>query len=233
MEAMLSEGALSSSTTRETGILTTLPERVALSWSVATGVMVGGLWFAVNEHLAAGGFLFLMTVLFCVGAMLGYVHGGILGLLGRPADMGRREAFVRLVRAAPLEVPALTVGWLVAAWIALTPVAGARAPWSLSAGVVLGWGGALAIFAWAAIEGWAALRGAYARWPRYRLGTAVLSVTFLGLAFTFIERRPAVWGTDARITTPGAIILALTVTVWVVSPLVIMLLQLERRRSAP
>lgn len=210
--------------------LRSAPERVALSWSMATGVLVGGLGLAVTKHSMGSGFLALVTALFALGAVLGYVHGGVLGVLGRPAGMGRGEALLRLLRWTLVEVPALVVGWLVAAWMALTPIVGEAARWSLSAGVVLAWGAALVLFAWAAAEGLLGLRNAYARWPHYRTGTVVLSATFVALSANFIRTPPHIWGTDIRLTAPGAVILALGITVWLVSPAVILVLQMVRRR---
>lgn len=208
-----------------------LPEKVALSWSMATGVITGGVWLAVNDQIVSSGFLVVMTLFFAAGATLGYVHGGALGMLGRPADMDRREAFLRLLRVALYEIPALGAAWLVAAWIGLTGVASSGGPLTVSAGVVVAWAAAVAICLWAGVEGWQALRNAYHRWPHYRIGTAVLLTTFAVLATAFVRVRPTLWWTELQVTAAGAVILALGATVWLVSPVVIVLLQLARRRS--
>ncbi|MEX0893558.1 MAG: hypothetical protein WEB88_15435 [Gemmatimonadota bacterium] len=209
-----------------------LPEKVALSWSMATGIITGGVWVAVNDQIVSSGFLVIMTVLFAAGAVLGYVHGGALGMLGRPAAMGRGEAVRRLLRSALYEIPALGAAWLVAAWVGLTGATGPGGSLTVSAGVAIAWAAAVFICLWAAVEGWQALHNAYERWPHYRIGTAVLITTFGVLAVAFVRARPAIWWTELHVTALGAVILALGATVWLVSPVVIVALQLARRRSA-
>lgn len=145
---------------------TGLTARVIGTWTVAGGVFMGGYVVAIltlAERLNANALLLTATGLFIVGALMGGLGGGLVGYFGRPGGVTLRQVVNRLGIAAAWTVPALAVGFLAAAWIAMTTMAlyaGRPAP---MAGVVIGWAVGLVFLLAAAVEGWTALHHAARR----------------------------------------------------------------------
>ncbi len=204
------------------------PGRTAISWAIGGAVGLGGVVVgleALTGNLSGNGLIVTAFGLFAIGAILGFLHGAVLGVMGRPADMTWRQAARSLVLAALYAIPALTVSFLVAGWIALTPVAlytGKVFPLVL-AGVA--WLVGAVLISGAALEGWQALRRGYARWAEKRYGTLLVAATFAALLVLFLADRPQLWGSQLRLTEVGAVLLALSLTLWLVGPLVTLALR--------
>jgi hypothetical protein len=209
-----------------------LPGRVAVSWAVGGGVVAGGFLvaaMALAGRLSGHALLVTSTGLFVVGATLGFVHGAVLGFLGRPVDMGVERALGRIGLAAIYTVPALLIGWLVAGWIAMTSVAVWTEKTLALVGVGAAWIAGAALVGFAAMQGWRAVRGAYARWPDRRLGTLLVAALFGGLLAVFLKERPELWGMHVQVTTVGAVLLAAAATLWLAGPVVTVALAVRER----
>jgi hypothetical protein len=202
-----------------------------VSWTLAGGLGVGGFLVAgmtLAGKLSGSGLLLAAGALYIIGGLLGFVHGAVLGFLGRPADVTAREALVKVGMGALYAMPALIVGFLAAGWIAMTSVAlyvGKPLP---LAGVAVGWLVGLVLVLVAVFSGWTALRNAYARWPERKLGTALVAGTFAALLVLFLADRPELWGMRLRVTEVGAVLLAAVGAFWLAGPAVTLALMLRR-----
>lgn len=210
--------------------------RVAVAWAVAGGIGLGGFVVALmtlGGRLSGNGLLVTSMALFIIGAVLGFLHGAVLGIMGRPEGMSWRRAVGALGLAAMYAVPALTVGFLVAGWIALTAIAIYTGKVLAIAGCTIAWVAGAGLLTYAAVEGWRALRAAYHRWSEARYGTLVVATSFAALLVLFLVDRPVIWGINLRVTEVGAVLLALSLTLWFVGPFVTVALKLVKRIAAP
>lgn len=210
--------------------------RVAVSWGAAGGILVGGFLVAamtLSGQLSGHGLLLTATGLFVTGALLGFVHGGVLGWLGRPVKVSRRDALAGLALAGAYAIPTLLLSWLVAGWIAMTAVAVYAGKALALAGVSVAWLVGLVLVAVAARQGWRALVGAYGKWEHARAGTALVAALFGGLLAVFLAERPELWGLHVRVTPVGAVLLAGAATLWLAGPVVTIGLALLKRLPSP
>jgi hypothetical protein len=212
------------------------PGRMAVAWAVAGGILVGGFLVAamtLTGQLSGHALLLTCTGLFVVGATLGFLHGAVLGWLGRPSEMTRRSALGALAMSVVYTVPALLVAWLVAGWIGMTSVAlyAGRVPGLVGCGVA--WMIGLGLLVVAAEQGWVALRGAYAGWRNARVSTLLVAALFGGLLAVFLAEQPELWGLRLRVTPVGAVLLALGATLWLAGPTVTVALSLLDRLPGP
>jgi hypothetical protein len=206
--------------------------RTAVLWGMAGGVGLGGVVVAMltlGGRMSGHAMFAASTGLFVVGAVLGLIHGVTLGLLGRPAETTASEAARDLGRATLYAIPGLAVAWLVSVWVALTLIGYYAGTPGALAGVALGWLGAAAILGAAAVHGSRAIANAYARWSERRIGTLLVAGTFAALTMIFLADRPELWGIRLRLTETGAVLLAATLSIWVVGPLVTIALRLARQ----
>lgn len=206
-----------------------LPGRVAVTWTMAGGVVLGGVLVAAMTlagRLSGHGLFVTATGLFLIGSLLGALHGAVLGYLGRPAGMDRREALHCVGRAGMYAVPGSALAWLLTIWVAMTLVAAMTDGLGATVLVAVAWMGSAAVLAWAAVSGTRALVNAYARWPQRNLGTVVVAASFGALLIAFLADRPMMWLLRMRVTEVGAVLLAAAVTLWVVGPLVTVALRM-------
>lgn len=215
-----------------------LPGRVTVSFGVGGGILLGGFlvaWMTLAGKLSGSGLLLATTGLFGLGALFGLLHGGLLGLLGRPDEMTRREAGWAIGKSLLYAIPALAVGWLVAGWISMTIMAahlGQLIPWL---GVGVGWTVGVFLLWVTGSYGLRGLKRAYARWPQYRVGTALTAASFMALLYIFWVGQPAaLFGFRFELTEVGAVLAAGLSTLWIVGPLVTLALRgLEQLEGAP
>lgn len=210
--------------------------RTAVLWGMAGGIAVGGVLVAgmtLAGRLSGNAIFATSTALFIVGAMLGLIHGGVLGFAGRPAETSGNVAARQLALSLLYAIPGLAVAWLVSVWVALTLIAAYANSAGAFAGVAVGWVAAAAILSAAAIHGLRALTNAYARWPERRVGTLLVAATFAGLMVIFMADRPSLWGLPLRLTETGATLLAAFLAIWVVGPVVTVALRLARELPTP
>lgn len=208
-----------------------LPGRVAVSFTMAGGLLLGGVLVAIQTlagRLSGHGLFMTATGLFVVGAALGLIHGVVLGYLGRPQEQSPREAIRALGRATLYSIPAAAVAWLLTVWIALTFMAVLTARVGAEILVGVAWAGTAVVLSWAAITGVRALRQAYLRWPDPVMGTVLVAGGFAALMVAFLAERPELWLVNFRVTEIGAVLLATFATIWIVGPAVTLALRLIR-----
>lgn len=210
--------------------------RVVVSWTISGGVAAGGLLLgltALGSPEEAQELLPLAPVLFILGAAAGLVHGAILAYVGRPDGVGRRAALARIGVSVPLSLIALLVAWVAAAWISLTSAVLTLQVWRTIFVAALGWIAGAAICCWAAVEGWHALERAFARWPESRPGALLISGALAILALTFVLYRPPLGHSGLHFTGFGALLLAFVATLWIATPVVVVLLHFIHKWFAP
>ncbi len=196
--------------------------KVAESWGVAGGLLGAGV---ASVHMVAGGLssslgFLTATILFVAGSLVGFLHGGMLGYLGRPAEVTRKLALRRLVLAAFYAVPAMLVGWLFALALALSASGLATRRPELLVLSAIGWLGLVGAVSWAVVETRRALPHLCARWPGARGGLTILVLAFLALLPFFLISRPEVWVLGVTPTETAAVFMAVLATLWIGGPLV-------------
>lgn len=197
--------------------------RVAVSWAMAGGIGLGGLAVGIGTlmgKMSAHALLLTSTGLFIIGALLGFVHGAVLGFFGRSEGVTKREAVQRLALAAVYALPGLAVAWLVSNWIAMTVVARYAASVLPMVGAGAGWVAGAAILLWAATQGWKGLQASFARWPEWKAGTTIVAATFGALLVSLLVDRPTLLGLRLDLTPMGAVLLAAAISMWLVGPVV-------------
>jgi len=197
-----------------------LAGRTALAGAVAGGVLVGGFMIAalaVAGRMRSSDLLWPGTVLYVIGAALGFLHGALLGWLGRePGLSGSRARRQIGVAALYLPLP-LACGWAISGWIATT--AGNVLFGNLLLLVGTGFGLAAGVFVVGLAGRYAALalRNAYRRWPERVAGTMAVLAAFVVLVAAFLGLPAAVFGGVVP-TALGAVLAAGAVTFWVIGP---------------
>ena len=212
------------------------PARTTVAWTVAGGVALGGFVVGIMTlagKLSGNGLLVTSMALFIVGAALGFMHGAVLGIMGRPAGMSWRRATASLGLAALYSIPALAVAFLIAGWIAMTAIAIYTGKVLAVTGSAIAWVIGVVIIAAAAVSGWRSLRRAYARWDEHRYGSLIVAATFAALLVTFLAARPVIWGINLQVTEIGAVLLALSLTLWLAGPIVTVALRAIKRIGLP
>lgn len=205
--------------------------RVAVLSAMSGGVALGGVLVAfmtLSGRLSGHAIFATATAFFIAGALIGLIHGAVLGLLGRPAGVTRRHALTDLGRAALYAIPGLAVAWLATIWVAMTLISFYLGRVGALVGAAVGWMAAGTILAATAVQGLRALRNAYARWPERRPGTVLAAASFAALLLLFLADRPEIWGVRLRLTETGAVLLAGLLAVWVAGPVVTLALRMAR-----
>lgn len=213
-----------------------LAGRTAVLGAMAGGVALGGFAVAgmsLGGRISGSGLLFSATALFLVGAVLGFAHGGVLGVLGRASGTDPGTAVRAVAKATLYAIPALAVAWVVTGWIALTVVARYTGDVAPIAGVAIAWLVGAFVAVWAASTGWRALRLAYSRWPAARVGSFLVAATFAALLVVFQADHPEVWWLDVELNAVGAVLAAVAATLWIVGPVLTLALRALRRLPEP
>lgn len=210
--------------------------RVVLTWTPAGGIACGGVVvgvLTVSGAVSPGFQLLAAPVLFAFGAALGFAHGCVLGVVGRPDCMGCGKALRRSAVGGLLALPLVAAAWVVTAGMSLT----AALVRDFRPGVFVLSGGAwllgLALCGWAGMEGVVAVQRALRRWPQRRLGSTLTGAALVVVAGLFLRYPPQLVGTDLRLTGLGALVLAAVVTLWIVLPLVVLVLHVAHDRLMP
>jgi hypothetical protein len=177
---------------------------------MAGGVVGGGIAVSaltVVGIVSPGAQLLATPVLFLLGAALGVLHGLMLAMAGRPHCVTFRAAVKFSLVAGLCCIPALAAAWLVTAGISLTAalIMEWRPSYAAVAGV--GWMGGVALCAWAAVEGWPAVRRAYSRWSQGRIASVVMVVVAGGLATVLLRPWTGTWRTGLRLNSLGTVLL--------------------------
>jgi hypothetical protein len=212
------------------------PGRVAVSWAMASGVLAGGVLLAVltlMDRMSAFGIFLTSTALFLGGGLFGFLHGAVLGWMGREATMDAAAARHSLALASMYVIPGLGFAWVVSSLISQTVGAQFTGNLLALAGVGVAWLAGAVICMWAARTGFAALANAYVRWEDTFVGTVLVALTFGALLVLFLTERPELWGTQLRVGAVGAVLLAGFATTWISGPGITLPLWLSRRIPDP
>lgn len=212
-----------------------LPGRIVLSWTMA-GAIAGGGFLAAGLALTRGSAplsLLSIVVLAGIGALLGFAHGSLLAVLGRPLEESAGECVHHLAASAIWAIPEFAAAGLIALLIAIGPEAlSFDNPLGLvTAAFAIIVGGGVCL--WAAREGRRALRIAFARWPERRYGIPVLLTVFAVVAAGLLVWRPQVWWTDLHVGALGAVLLSLGITIWIAVPVTWLVLHHRHTRPSP
>jgi hypothetical protein len=206
--------------------------RLTASWCLAGGV-AGGL--LVPLLYAAGrlhpvGLPAVAAVLAVCGAVLGATHGVILGVLSRPTGEAPARWWPGVVFAVIYTAGAFAMAMLLSVWIATSTVVAATSNPLAAAGLAGAVLVATGSLAWASVLGWRAFEVAYARWPQRRLGTGLITGSFMVLLLGGLAMRPALPGRPSDLSLVGAVLLAALATLWVAAPAVVLGLRRRARR---
>ncbi len=209
-----------------------LPAAVAISWSLAGGMLLGGaavVAMIVTDRMSAHLLLLGSATLYVIGAVLGLVHGAILGVAGRPEGTTVRQAFGAMLHGLFYFPFGLLLSWAVAGWVAAMPVALLGHHIIGAAISALAWVAMLATVYFAGSTALHALALAYRRWPDRVPGTIMVGVTLVALLVGFAIQPPTIWFSDVRLTYPGATVLALAATFWFYGPIITIALSVLRK----
>lgn len=209
-----------------------LPALVAISWSVAGGMLAGGATVAaliLANRLSGHLLIAASAVFFIIGAALGLAHGTMLGVFGRPEGTSPRQAVASIVRGLIFLLPALLLGWLIAGWVAALPIV-LIGHHILGGIITLGaWLVMAALIAVASAAGIRAARLLFRRWPDRILGSALVLAVMVALSVMFAIERPTVWFVNVQLSTFGSLLFVYALTFWFYGPLITAGLALLRR----
>ncbi len=209
-----------------------LPALVAISWSVAGGLLAGGATVAaliLTSHLSGHLLIAASAVFFMIGAALGLAHGTMLGVFGRPEGTSPRQAIAGIARGLIFLIPALLLGWLIAGWVAALPIV-LIGHHILGGLITLGaWMVMAAVVAVAAASGLRAARLLFRRWPDRILGSALVAAVLVALSVMFAIERPTVWFVNVQLSAFGSLAFVYVLTFWFYGPLITGGLALLRR----
>jgi hypothetical protein len=209
-----------------------LPALVAISWSVAGGLLAGGATVAtliLTSHLSGHLLIAASAAFFAIGAALGLAHGTMLGVFGRPEGTTPRQALGSIGRGAIFLLPALLLGWLIAGWVAALPIV-LIGHHILGGVITLGaWMIMAAVVAVASASGLRAARLLFRRWPDRILGSVLVAAVLVALSVMFAIERPTVWFVNVQLSTFGSLAFVYALTFWFYGPLITGGLALLRR----
>lgn len=212
--------------------------QMATSWGLAGGLLaaaVSGVLMITGRVSASIGFL-TATLYFVAGWLIGFLHGGIVGYMGRPVHVSRLLALKRLGLAVLYAAPSLILGWCLAVCLTVGAVGVVGDRPALLAFALVGVGGLLAALGWAVVEARIALEHLGHRWPGSGAVLALLGVTFVALLPFFLVLRPEIWFLGLRPTPPLAALMAAAAALWIGGPLLVvglLLVRAWRRRHPP
>ena len=204
--------------------------QVATSWGVAGGLLSA---MVVAGHVLAGrlspSMAFLtMTLFYLGGSLIAFLHGGLVGYLGRPGDVSRGRA-IRCLRIAALYAgPTMLAGWAIGLLVVLSAAAVRMGGITTLLISSLGWLATVAVLWWAAVESRRAFHNLRERWPDAGVLTIVLGLAFMALLPVFLIARPEIWIVGIRPTSTAAGFMALGATLWIVGPLGVLTLLARR-----
>jgi hypothetical protein len=201
---------------------------------MAGGILLGGFLIAVAtlfDELAVAAAPEVTQIAFAAGTVLGFVHGSVIAVLGRPSDMPKRDALASVMAGALWSIPAVFVGFFITLWLSMTRYAFVARQPLLITGVLVSWLVGVVVCGWFFVQLWRAAKNAIGRWPERAWGTALILLTFVALYALLALKRPEIWWTSERMSAAGAAIFAFGITIWAALPLEVLLLHAIRRKA--
>ena len=208
-----------------------LSGRVTVATTMVGGLLTGGVLVAfmtLAGRLSGHATFMTSSGLFLFGALLGLLHGAVLGYLGREPGESSQDALRSIGRGTMYAVLGSAVAWLLTVWVALSSTAvflGRTGPLVL---VALAWIATVFLLVWGAGQVVRAVAMAYARWEDRVVGTALVSASFAALLVLFLADRPELWLIRFRVTEIGAVLLAAFATIWIAGPIITFALRVVR-----
>ena len=196
--------------------------QMATSWGVVGGLLaacVVSVLMMTGKVSASIGFL-TTTLFFLGGWLVGFLHGGLVGYMGRPDHVSRLLALKRIGLAVLYAMPAMLLGWCLAMCVTVGTVGVVGRRPALLVFAVVGLGGLAAAAVWAVVEARRAVEHLTRRWPGAKGGLTLLGMAFLALLPFFLVLRPEIWFLGLRPTPPLAALMAAAATLWIGGPLV-------------
>jgi len=167
------------------------------------------------------------TIRFLWGAGLGFLHGWVLGILGRDEEFDALRALAIAGTSVLYTLPALAVAWPLAGWTSMLPSLLERGSMLHVLGIAVAVSGSV-ILLWLWLRtGWSAFQRAYRRWPERRIGTALFFLTFLCFLAELTQGRVELWGWPWRVPDATAILFLFASFLWLVGPLLTLALRLR------
>jgi hypothetical protein len=205
---------------------------LAAAWAAAGGTAGGALvsLLLLAGRMHPGGSATAALLLSVAGGCLGLVHGAILArLCWRDAGPTRRRDRVAAtaVAAAALLGAALLSVWLTAGAV----LARSGRMWGWVA-LLAGGLAASAVGLLATHLGWVALERSWTRWRERRLGSLLVVGAFVVTAATLLLLEPALPGGRTALTRFGWLAVAALATLWIATPLVILVTRRTAASSA-
>ena len=196
-----------------------IPGRIVISWTMSGGILFGmiGTILTLTQQLPGFDFFVTLSSVFVFGAVVGMLHGMVLGVFSKPKDTSFIDSFKQVGLGLLYSLLAVPVAFLVTLWIGfafyyqLDPSFG-----RLLGAIIGGWIG-LAVLVWTAWETWRAIRIIVAAWSDFVVVSGIVAVVFLVLVWFFESFAPYVFEQDYNLR--QAIFVAGGISVLVIGPL--------------
>jgi len=193
---------------------------VVVSWTSAGSVLLGGVWPALRGMTGdtlPGGWL-ISTGWFVLGALLGLLHGAVLGVIGRRHRKSVSDAWNAVGISAMYTLPAIAILWGVAGVVALTTSLWDPGNIARMVAVIASWGIVVAVTGGAVVQGTRALLSAFRRWPEWPVGTAATILAFVAVLSELLSPAPRVFWYPIRPLPEIAVVLSFVIAAWFVGP---------------
>lgn len=199
-----------------------LPAKAAATGAMAGGILTGGVLVATLTYfgrLSGFALFFTSSSLFLIGALLGFAHGAVLGVVGREEGQTVRQAWTSVLHGALFAILGIAVSWLLTVWVALSVPALHMGQTRTLAFVGVAWFAAAAVLLLAARHAFRAFMNATVRWQDRRVGFALFVVGAASLTALMTAGQPLLWGLRFNPPLPTAIVLSLIGSFWLVGPM--------------
>jgi predicted membrane-bound spermidine synthase len=197
-----------------------IPGRIVISWTMSGGILFGmiGTVLTLTQQLPGFDFFVTLSSTFVFGALIGMLHGLVLGVFSKPRDTSFIDSFKQVGLGLLYSLFSLPVAYLVTLWIGFAFYYQLDPNFSRLLGAIIGGWIGLSVLVWTAWETWRAIRIIVTAWPDFVLVTGVVAVVFLVLVWFFEAFAPFVFQDDYNIR--QAIFISGGIAALVVGPLV-------------
>ncbi|MEJ2541292.1 MAG: hypothetical protein P8188_15205 [Gemmatimonadota bacterium] len=182
------------------------------------GILFGmlGTILTLTQQLPGFDFFVTLSGMFLFGAVVGLLHGLVLAVFSKPADISFIESAKKAGLGLLYSLLAAPVAFLVTMWIGFAVYYQLDPNFSRLLGAIIGAWIGLAVLVWTAWETWRAIRVIVAAWSDFVLVAGIVAVVFLVLVWFFDAFSPFVFEQDYNLR--QAIFVAGGVSVLIVGP---------------
>lgn len=198
---------------------TRIPGRIVISWTMSGGILFGmiGTVLTLTQQLPGFDFFVTLSSTFVFGALIGMLHGLVLGVFSKPRDTSFIDSFKQVGLGLLYSLFALPVAFLVTLWIGFAFYYQLDPSFSRLLGAIIGGWIGISVLVWTAWETWRAIRIIVTAWPDFVLVSGIVAVVFLVLVWFFEAFAPFVFEQDYNLR--QAVFLSGGIAVLVVGPL--------------